>query len=114
LWVAAASLATTPDPYLGLEEVEQHGLLSGLAALLESLRDVECDFADCLHSAYLPGEDVHMDHLLRLDIERLDQTLIEVPTWLGAEPEVWPEISALLRIASDKSLNAAIGERNRR
>ena len=113
LWVAAASLATTLRPDLVLGEIDRQGLLSALAALLKSILALEGDFPDCDHSEYLPGDDVNMDYLLRVDIERLDRTLLEVPAWLGAEPEVWPEISALLRVANDKSLNAAIEQRTR-
>lgn len=111
LWVAVARLATTLRPDIGLVEIGRQGLLPELAALLQAILAIAGDFPDCRHSEYLPGDDLNLDYLLRVDIERLDRTLLEVPAWLGAEPEVWPEISALLRVANDKSLNAAIEQR---
>lgn len=104
LWTMIARLATAPDPERLLRDLKECGLHSELEVLFESLRGFESDFPDCSERDYSPGENDHLDCLLRVDIERLDKALVEVPAWLGDVPEVWPEVSALLRLANDADI----------
>ena len=56
---------------------------------------------------YAPGVS-KVDHLIRLDVERFDETLATAPPWSGRDPTGFFELCALLRLAGNPSIKPAL------
>lgn len=107
VWAAIAELATTAPSDRVMRSAEYHALLPAITSRLMELRDFAREFDDARDTTpVVPGADPLVDAMLRMDIERIDEILVEAPPWGAHEPEWSLEIGVLLALAHDEAFIA--------
>lgn len=107
-WAAIGAIATSPSPVEHLTALAKGLPLLSIKGMLDILASTVGRFEDSLGLGYVPGESPVLDELIRVDISRLDETLISLPRWAGREPELIYELGALQRLATDELLLRAL------